>query len=91
MNDVLVTANAAVVSKLLVIAPYYDDRLNRRSGVQTGEDPRQIRSAEDNSDGLICRVQPSFRWSPTNHLDLVSKAVITSAAFVYSGAPHNWC
>jgi len=86
MNDELVNAKASVVSKLLVIAPYSADRPNRRCGVQTGEIPRQNRSAEDNSGGLLSRVSLLVRWSPTNHLDRVSKAVITSAAFVCSGA-----
>ena len=86
MNDVLVTANAAVVSKLLVIAPYSAVSSHKQHGVQTGEKPRENRSAEDNSGGLLCRVLPLVRWSPTNHLDQVSKAVITSAAFVCSGA-----
>lgn len=82
MNDELVNAKASVVSKLLVIAPYSADRPNRRCGVQTGEIPRQNRSAEDNSGGLLSRVSLLVRWSPTNHLDRVSKAVITSAAFM---------
>ena len=86
MNDELVNARASVVSKLLVIAPYSAGRPDRHSGVQTGQKPRQNRSAEDNSGGLLCRVTPLVRWSPTNHSDLVSKAVITSAAFVCSGA-----
>lgn len=43
MNDELVTANAAVVSKLLVIAPYSADRFPRPSrGVQTGENQRKL-------------------------------------------------
>lgn len=82
MNDELVTANAAVVSKLLVIAPYSVDRPNRRSGVHTGEKPRRNRSAEDKSGCLLLRVSPICNWSPTNYSNLVSKAVITSAAFM---------
>lgn len=40
MNDELVTANAAVVSKLLVIAPFSADSSYSHSGVETGEEPR---------------------------------------------------
>ena len=85
LNDELVTARAAVVSKLLVIAPYSADLSRRQSGVQTGEKPRRNRSAEINSGGLLRRVSPSARWSPANDSLQVSKAVITSAAFVASG------
>lgn len=85
LNDELVTAYAAVVSKLLVIAPYSADGSYRHSGVQTGEKPRQNRSADESSGGLLGRVSPFGRWSSANHSNKVSKAVITSAAFVASG------
>ncbi len=85
MNDELVTAHAAVVSKLLVIAPYSANGSVKPSGVQTGVKPRQVRSAGINSGGLLRRVSPLVRWSSANHSKQVSKAVITSAAFVASG------
>ena len=89
MNDELGGANASVVSKLLVIAPYSADRSYRHSGVQTGENPRQNRSADESSGGLLRRVSPSFGWSVANNSIQVSKAVITSAAFVASGAENR--
>ena len=89
MNDELVTVNAAVVSKLLVIAPYSADLSYRQSGVQTGEKPRQNRSADESSGGLLRRVSPSASWTQANYSEQVSKAVITSAAFVASGAENR--
>ena len=89
MNDELVTANAAVVSKLLVIAPYSAALSCRKSGVQTWKKPRTNRSAGNGSAGLIRRALPTANRVSTNIYDRVSKAVITSAAFVASGAEHN--
>lgn len=86
LNDELVNAQASVVSKLLVIVPYSADRLNRRPGVQTGEKPRHNRSTESDSGGLFCRGLPILAWSSANNSLQVSKAVITSAAFVAPGA-----
>lgn len=86
MNDELMTVYAEVVAKILVIAPYSADSSHRHSGVQTGEKPRQNRSAEDYSGGLLRRVSPSVCWPQANYSKQVSKGFITSAAFVASGA-----
>jgi hypothetical protein len=86
MNDELVTANAAVVSKLLVIAPFSADSSYSHSGVETGEEPRLIRSAGRDSANLLCRTQSVPNRLSSNEPDQIAKAVITSAAFACSDA-----
>lgn len=90
MNDELGDAKASVVSKLLVIAPYSAYGLIRSlNGVSKGKSPQQIRSANLKLAGPVCCALPT---TPGNNKKIqVSKAVITSASFVHSGAefdPH---
>ena len=55
MNDELVTAKAAVVTKLLVIAPYSAHGLTRpTNGVSIGKSHRQRRPARKNVAGPLC-------------------------------------
>lgn len=90
MNDVLVSARAAVVSKLLVIAPYSADSSAKPSaGVSQGEKPGQSGSANYGSAGLLRRAQPVAIRLLTTNSDQDAKAVITSAAFVESGAKRS--
>ncbi|MBK6750776.1 MAG: hypothetical protein KA956_02980 [Pyrinomonadaceae bacterium] len=86
MNDELVTANAAVVSKLLVIAPFSANGFAKPYGEQTGEYPRRSRPANQNLAGPLSRAWSNAGWPSTKQSEQVAKAVITSAAFVASGA-----
>ena len=87
MNDVLVTANAAVVSKLLVIAPYPADGYKKpSSGASQGDRSQQFSFTAKTAVSIrrLSAVQAS-RISK-NPSDQSSKGAFTSAAFVQSGA-----
>ncbi len=87
LNDELVTAKAAVVSKLLVIAPYSAHGVsNPRPGVSKGERSRQVRNPNFGSGDLVHRALSSSNTLFQKLSNKLAKAVITSASFVCSGA-----
>ncbi|MBP6003880.1 MAG: hypothetical protein KA746_10645 [Pyrinomonadaceae bacterium] len=87
MNDELVTANAAVVSKLLVIAPYSAHGPTRlSSGVSTGEISPTLSSIAKTAAKNCRRFAAHASHLSQNPSDQVAKRAFTSAFFVASGA-----
>lgn len=85
MNDLLVTALTAVVSKLLVIAPNCGIT-KPSSGVSQGEKPRQLSSSAKMAVGKCCAFAAPAIWVLINNSHPVAKTAFTSATFVQSGA-----